>query len=229
MVSSTGNAFERLRREAKRLLKDVQSGDEAALRRFTQYWPATGPSGEVRNLARTQLVIARERGYRSWAHLKTALLGNEERVMSEQKNAVTPERRLGVYTYEEAESLLGIPKEEIRKLADEIEKKPRRYLDAILLEHVWAAAKPFLVTLKRNDGRAVTREDATIVQEAILRAGGTLAMHMAQWRVATLEEAEREAARQPSVPGYTWVAYEMGLEKTKEGLKTVWSEMLQRA
>jgi hypothetical protein len=81
MGSSTGNAFERLRKEAKRLLKAVQSGDEAALRRFTQYWPASGPSGEVRNLVRTQLVIARERGYRSWAHLKTSLLGNEERVM----------------------------------------------------------------------------------------------------------------------------------------------------
>ena len=84
MVPSNGNAFERLRREAKRLLKDVQSGDEAALRRFTQYWPATGPSGEVRNLARTQLVIARERGYRSWAHLKTSLLPKKERVMETQ-------------------------------------------------------------------------------------------------------------------------------------------------
>lgn len=228
MGSSTGNAIDRLRKEAKRLLKDIRRGDAAALQRFTQYWPASGHSGEVRNLARTQLVIARERGYRSWAHLKTSLLGNEERVMTEKKNVVAPERRLGVYTYEEAESLLGIPKEEIRKLAEEIEKRPSRYLDAITLEHVWAAAKPFLVTLKRIDGHKVTREDATIVQDAILRAGGTLAMHMAQWRVATLEEAEREAARQPAVSGYTWVAYEMGLEKTKEGLKTVWSEMLQR-
>jgi hypothetical protein len=81
MGSSTGNAFERLRKEAKRLLKAVQSGDEAALRRFTQYWPASGPSGEVRNLVRTQLVIARERGYRSWTHLKTSLLPKKERVM----------------------------------------------------------------------------------------------------------------------------------------------------
>jgi hypothetical protein len=103
MGSSTGNALERLRKEAKRLLKSVQSGDEAAFRRFAPYWPAAGPSGEVRNLARAQLVIARERGYRSWAHLKTSLLGNEERVMSEQKHTVARERRLGVYTYEEAE------------------------------------------------------------------------------------------------------------------------------
>jgi hypothetical protein len=229
MGPSTGNAFDRLRLEAKCLLKDVRRGDEAATRRFTQYWPATGPSGEVRNLARAQLVIARERGYRSWAHLKTSLLGNEERVMSEQKNAVVPERRLGVYTYEEAESLLGIPAEELRKLVEQIEKKPLRYLDAITLEHVWAAAKPFLVTLKRNDDRPVTREDARIVQEAILNAGGILAMHMAQFRVATREEAEREAMRQHPVPGYTWVAYEMGLEKTMDGLKTVWSDLVQKA
>jgi len=81
MGSSTGTALEPLRKEAKRLLKSVQIGDEAALRRFTQYWPASGPSGEVRNLARAQLVIARERGYRSWAHLKTSLLPKQERVM----------------------------------------------------------------------------------------------------------------------------------------------------
>ena len=81
MGSFTGTAIDRLRLEAKRLLKDIRRGDAAALQRFTPYWPASGPSGEVRNLARTQLVIARERGYRSWAHLKTSLLGNEERVM----------------------------------------------------------------------------------------------------------------------------------------------------
>jgi hypothetical protein len=148
--------------------------------------------------------------------------------MSEQKNTTVPARRLGVYTYEEAESLLGIPEKQLRELVEQIEKKPLRYLDAITLEHVWAAAKPFLVTLKRNDDRPVTREDARIVQEAILNAGGILAMHMAQFRVATREEAEREAMRQTPVPGYTWVAYEMGLEKTVEGLKTVWSDLVKR-
>jgi hypothetical protein len=67
--------------KAKCLLKDIRRGDAAALQRFTTYWPASGPSGEVRNLARTQLVIARERGYRSWAHLKTSLLPQKERAM----------------------------------------------------------------------------------------------------------------------------------------------------
>jgi hypothetical protein len=229
MGSSTGNAFDRLRLEAKCLLKDVRRGDEAATRRFTQYWPATGPSGEVRNLARAQLVIARERGYRSWAHLKTSLLGNEERIMSEQKNAVVPERRLGVYTYEEAESLLGIPAEELRRLVEKIEKKPRRYLDAILLEKVWVTAKPFIVTLKRNDGQTVTRENVGIIQDAILAAGGILAMDMAQWRFPSLDEAERAASLQAPIPEHTWCVMELGFDKTMEHLKTVWSDLVQRA
>ncbi|MFZ4397488.1 MAG: hypothetical protein ACOYOU_17890 [Kiritimatiellia bacterium] len=99
MGSSTGNAFERLRKEAKRLLKAVQSGDEAALRRFTQYWPASGPSGEVRNLVRTQLVIARERGYRSWAHLKTSLLPKKERVMETEFYTKPYAGREGFYKF----------------------------------------------------------------------------------------------------------------------------------
>ena len=229
MGPSTGNAFDRLRMEAKCLLKDVRRGDEAATRRFTQYWPATGPSGEVRNLARAQLVIARERGYRSWAHLKTSLLGNEESVMSEQKNAVVPERRLGVYTYEEAESLLGIPVAHIRELVEKIEKRPCRWLDTILLENIWVTAKPFIVTLKRNDGQKVTRENAGLLQDAILAAGGILAMDMAQWRFASLAEAERAASLQAPIPEHTWYVMELGFEKTMEHLKTVWSDLVQRA
>lgn len=229
MGPSTVNAFDRLRIEAKCLLKDVRRGDKTALRRFTQYWPASGESGNDRNLARAQLVIARERGYRSWTHLKTSLLGNEERIMSEQKNAVVPERRLGVYTYEEAESLLGISAEQLRNLVEQIEKKPRRYLDAILLEKVWVTAKPFIVTLKRNDGTKMTREHGSIIQNAILAAGGILAMDMAQWRFATLDEAEYEAKRQTPVPDYTWITMELGFEKTMEHLKTVWSDLVQRA
>jgi hypothetical protein len=84
MGSFTGTAIDRLRLEAKRLLKDIRRGDAAALQRFTTYWPASGPSGEVRNLSRTQLVIARERGYRSWAHLKTSLLLKEDTAMETQ-------------------------------------------------------------------------------------------------------------------------------------------------
>ena len=107
MGSFTGTAIDRLRLEAKRLLKDIRRGDAAALQRVTAYWPASGPSGEVRNLARTQLVIARERGYRSRAHLKTSLLGNEERVMSEEKNTTVTDYRRG-YSYKDVGILLGI-------------------------------------------------------------------------------------------------------------------------
>jgi type II secretory pathway component PulF len=93
MGSSTGNAIDRLRLEAKCLLKDIRRGDAAALRRFTPYWPASGPSSEVRNLSRTQLVIARERGYRSWAHLKTSLLPQKERAMPTEFDSMNVEQR----------------------------------------------------------------------------------------------------------------------------------------
>ena len=229
MVHTDSSAFERLRREAKRLLKDLRDGDKAAIRRYAQYWPGTQSTDAVRTLARAQLVVAREHGYRSWPHLKTSLLPNKEKVMSEQKNAVVPERRLGVYTYEEAESLLGIPVAHIRELVEKIEKKPRRYLDAILLEQVWVMAKPFIVTLKRNDGQKVTRENVGFLQDAILAAGGILAMDMAQWRFASLAEAERAASLQAPIPEHTWYVMELGFEKTMEHLKTVWSDLVQRA
>ena len=149
--------------------------------------------------------------------------------MSEQKNAVVPERRLGVYTYEEAEALLGIPAEELRRLVEQIERKPRRYLDAILLEKVWVTANPFIVTLKRNDGKNVTRSNVGIIQDAILAAGGILAKDMAQWRFPSLDEAERAASLQAPIPEHTWYAVELGFEKTMEHLKTVWGDLVQRA
>jgi len=87
MVPSDGNAFERLRREAKLLLKNLRHGNEAATRRFAQYWPATRSTDEVRILSRAQLVIAREHGYRSWTHLKTTLLTAKEKIMNVRKVA----------------------------------------------------------------------------------------------------------------------------------------------
>jgi hypothetical protein len=99
MVHSESSAFERLRREAKRLLKDLHNGDEAATRRYAQYWPGTQSTDEVRTLARAQLVIARERGYRSWAHLKTSLLPKKERVMETEFYTKPYAGREGFYKF----------------------------------------------------------------------------------------------------------------------------------
>lgn len=212
--------FECRRREAKRLLRDLRCGNAATAARYAQYWPGADAQP---TLARAQLVIAREQGYRSWAHLKSLLLPGA--TMKEQKSA---SRRLGVYTYEEAESLLDVPAATIRELAERFEKKVPRYLDVILLEKIWVTAKPFIVTLKRNDGKPVTREDGRLVQEAVLQAGGMLAMHMAQWRFATLAEAERAAAQQAPVAGYTWIVMALGLDETLKHLKTVWRDLAEQ-
>src|SRR5262245_34764124 len=111
IVPTETSRFETLRREAKRLLKNLRDGDRAATVRIAPYWPRNGVADEV-CLAQIQLVVARERGYRSWAHLKTSLLTIKEIDMPEQNNANTLSRRLGVYTDEEAASLLALPKEE---------------------------------------------------------------------------------------------------------------------
>jgi len=210
MGSFTGTAIDRLRLEAKRLLKDIRRGDAAALQRFTPYWPASGPSGEVRNLARTQLVIARERGYRSWAHLKTSLLGNEERVMTEEKNTAVTDYRRG-YSYKDVGVLLGIPEEQVGKLAHEIMKNPPRFLTAVDIDRVWCKAKPWLVTLNRSDRRFV-REHHQMLQDTILKAGGIRVFDRIQWRFASKLEAEEAAQKQPAIDGYTWVALRYGYE-----------------
>jgi hypothetical protein len=222
MGSSTGNAIDRLRLEAKCLLKDIRRGDAAALRRFAPYWPASGPSGEVRNLSRTQLVIARERGYRSWAHLKTSLLGNEERVMTEEKNTAVTDYRRG-YSYKDVGILLGIPEEQVGQLVNEIMKNPPRFLTAVDIDRVWVTAKPWLVTLKRDDGR-IPVEHHRMVQEAILKAGGIRVFDRIQWRFATKEEAERAARQQPVISGYTWISSRFGTAtpwKTEEKVTTL--------
>jgi hypothetical protein len=75
-MDTTTNAFDRLRKEAKSLLKDLRHGDAAAVRRYACYWPAA-EVGDQLCLARAQLVVAREHGYRSWSHLKTSLVPRE--------------------------------------------------------------------------------------------------------------------------------------------------------
>lgn len=197
--------FNRLRREAKRLLQDVRQADAAALSRYGHYWPANG----LPNLARAQLVVAREIGYRSWTQLKTTLLSNAENSMRDQQN-VTAERRLGLYTHQEAASLLRISEQELNRWGNQVFAKIPEYLDANQLTEVWCTAKPFIVTLRRNDGQRLTPEDRPVVEEKLLEAGAVITMTTIQWRFATLAEAELAAKRQTAVPGFSWIALEYG-------------------
>lgn len=58
--------LEHLRREAKQLLRRAQTGDAAAVSRFEAHAPGIAPA-----LSAAQLVLAREHGFASWAHLKS--------------------------------------------------------------------------------------------------------------------------------------------------------------
>ena len=77
MSESKSPNLDYYRRRAKALLKLAQSGDPAALQRFTQHHPdfrkdAAGVALASENLAlnQAQLVIARENGFSSWPRLK---------------------------------------------------------------------------------------------------------------------------------------------------------------
>ena len=135
--------------------------------------------------------------------------------MSEQKKAVATDYRRG-YSYKDVGVLLGIPEEQVGKLANEIMKDPPRFLTAVDIDRVWVKAKPWLVTLKRNDFRIrfATKEEAERAvrqqQDAILKAGGVRVFDRIQWRFATKEEAERAARQQPVIGDYAWVAVRFG-------------------
>jgi SAM-dependent methyltransferase len=58
--------LEHLRREAKQLLRRAQAGDAFAVGRFEAHAPGIAPA-----LSAAQLVLAREHGFASWAHLKS--------------------------------------------------------------------------------------------------------------------------------------------------------------
>ena len=128
--------------------------------------------------------------------------------MSEQKNAAVIDHRWG-YSHKDVGALLGIPEEQVGKLANEIMKDPPRFLTAVDIDRVWVKAKPWLVTLKGNDGR-IPVEHHRMVQDAILKAGAIRVADRIQWRFATKEEAERAARQQPVIDGYTWVVSRFG-------------------
>lgn len=128
--------------------------------------------------------------------------------MSEQKLAIATDYRRG-HSYKDVGILLGIPEEQVGKLANEIMKDPPKFLTAVDIDRVWVKAKPWLVTLKRNDGR-IPVEHHRMLQDAILNAGAIRVADRIQWRFATRAEAEHAALQQPVVDGYTWIATKMG-------------------
>jgi ankyrin repeat protein len=62
-----GAALARLRKDAKRWLRALRSGDEAALERFRKWLPQHAGEPQLREV---QQALARERGFASWADLK---------------------------------------------------------------------------------------------------------------------------------------------------------------
>ncbi len=134
--------------------------------------------------------------------------------MSEQKKAVATDYRRG-YSYKDVGVLLGIPEEQVGKLANEIMKDPPKFLTAVDIDRVWCKAKPWLVSLTQNDRRTIS-EHHRMLQDIILKAGGVRVFDRIQWRFASKEEAEaaaQEAAqKQPAPDGYTWVALRYGTE-----------------
>src|SRR5688572_9719249 len=66
-MADTSIGFERLRKEAKRWLKALRSGDSAALERLHKALPKHTPTPGLRQV---QQALARERGFASWAALK---------------------------------------------------------------------------------------------------------------------------------------------------------------
>jgi ankyrin repeat protein len=63
-----GEVLQRLRKEAKRWLKAIQSGDEVALQRFRAVFPRHLGEPQLREI---QQALARERGFSSWTDLKS--------------------------------------------------------------------------------------------------------------------------------------------------------------
>jgi len=65
-------SLERLRRQARALVKGVRAGDPQALARVRALLPRFGPDSPFL-LSDAQFVIARERGFASWPRMKSAL------------------------------------------------------------------------------------------------------------------------------------------------------------
>ncbi len=74
----TTRTLDALRREAKRLLRDYRERQPSAVSRVSVCWPKAASPDFPLKLAQVQLVVARERGYRSWRHLRASVSTNTE-------------------------------------------------------------------------------------------------------------------------------------------------------
>ncbi len=83
-MAETSKGFERARKEAKRWLKALRSGDGGALERFQKALPRHTDNPGLREV---QQALARERGFESWAALKEQLafeLGTDGKTLVDQ-------------------------------------------------------------------------------------------------------------------------------------------------
>ncbi len=74
----TTRTLDALRREAKRLLRDYRERQPSAVSRVSVCWPKAASPDFPLKLAQVQLVVARERGFRSWRHLRASVSTNTE-------------------------------------------------------------------------------------------------------------------------------------------------------
>ena len=74
----TTKTLDALRREAKRLLRDCRERQPSAVSRVSVCWPKAASPDFPLKLAQVQLVVARERGFRSWRHLRASVSTNTE-------------------------------------------------------------------------------------------------------------------------------------------------------
>ena len=74
----TTRTLDALRREVKRLLRDCRERQPSAVSRVSVCWPKAASPDVPLKLAQVQLVVARERGYRSWRHLRASVSTNTE-------------------------------------------------------------------------------------------------------------------------------------------------------
>ena len=75
-------SLENLRKQAKRLLKDLHSGDSKAISRLNEHLPRVSDAAAA-TLSEAQLALAREYGFPSWPALKTVVEAQRQRLRTE--------------------------------------------------------------------------------------------------------------------------------------------------
>ncbi len=104
-------SYDVLRRDAKRLLRDYRKGLSSAINRVSVYWPSASSDFPLK-LTQVQLVVARERGFRSWRHLRASVhatskggpVMNVKTVVKEMEKLGAPQKTIHVLTNRRAQA-----------------------------------------------------------------------------------------------------------------------------